>query len=520
MIASPMSPALDAIWMASPPPPFPTSSFVSTALCFFFEHSPSAGRTELQSPSVPSERLMTSPLLLGCDASALEQNLYNFIRTVSPSSLHPIAFALSSGFQSPVLSLGSDQSLQRSPHRDCVQSPSDMNPYDIIENEFGTFPVSFQCAMGVGLGLGLGLPLQREYVLSARTDASHPFQVAPKSSGAASSTPAVAWGVLDALSAFLDTAHGLSLAIGSPRPPVLAPTTRLAHGHPPPYLRADSPLANHFKGTPVYQLTSPVLPAFTNELARRGPAPRGPRTCTAHFEVKFPIFEYHASTGTMPHDRHGWDVGASFNASRGDKKPFHRPADPVRFPAQDAPAPAPAAVDHAPQTLPWLRATGQCAPYTPLPRSPVLPSDVPREPHRVNNYQQINRYKSDAIRRPFSKPTLPDARLAQSQSESQEKAERRGALVREEEIARKERRARRWGWFRRAGASESGTRLKRRDITAVTPEGSEGVQSGGDGGSGGVRRVDGCEIRRMHTGRKTFLRSNDMTDSQRFCYSG
>ncbi|KAJ7458589.1 hypothetical protein FB451DRAFT_1273528 [Mycena latifolia] len=442
-----MSPTLNAVWLASPPPPFPTSSFISTAFCFFLRYSSGAGRTELQSPSLSYERRFQSPII-------------------------PNAMEKTPNMNSPVFQLDSDQSLQRSMCERCVKSSvsTSSGGYQWRDVNRAEEP-PFQAATGVGLGVGL--PVQREYVLSARSDAE---DVPPKSPVPASPTPAAMRGFFDALSAFLDTAHGLeflsteSPVLPSSPPPhesltgilphVFAPTTlspMLFWCPNPPTPETTCPPSLRFRGTPVYRIPSPVLPTGTNKRARSRPTPRRPRTCTAHVEVKSPVFEYHPSSGTTRYARHGWDPAESFNASRGARRPFRRP-DPALIPLDvpslnfEYPEPTPAR-----PMLPWKRVAVHRAPYTPLPRSPALPSTDLGIPRAENHFQQINRFKTEARRRALLRPLFIEPQWTASlqardrvRTPEEVMESRSDWLAREEEAAVRGRRERRRWRFRPA----------------------------------------------------------------------
>ncbi|KAJ7702768.1 hypothetical protein B0H17DRAFT_1042970 [Mycena rosella] len=447
MLSTPITPTLNAIWMASPPPPFSTSSFISTAFCFFLRHSSGAGRTELQ-PLPLAADYFKSPVLLRGDTEAIQNR-----------------FALS-----PVLPLDSEGSLRWSTHGDCIKSPADKSRQLYSETEGQAFQSPFH---GVGLGLGLAIP--QEYVLSARFDSeATTTSVAVESPAVTSATPAAIWGLFEALAAFFDNVHALStstessiLSSSSPAyesltgvlPHLFAPTvlSPMVFRRPnPPTPDPTCPRSLRFKGTPVYRLASPSLPAGTHARARHRPSPRRPRPCTTAVDVKSPVFEYHASTGTTPHDRHGWDPRESAAArARGAKRPSapHRPAS---FPASDLPTLPPFAqrADPAPPALPWRRVAVHRAPYTPLPRSPLLPSDVPRSPRPENHFQQTNYFKSEAARRALLKPVFVEPgwvmalqtrdRATRWRTPEQRMASRGRTLAREEAFAEKEREKRRW----------------------------------------------------------------------------
>ncbi|KAJ7081006.1 hypothetical protein C8R44DRAFT_992361 [Mycena epipterygia] len=462
-----MSPStLNAIWMASPPPPFPTSSFISTAFCFFLRCSSDARRTGLKSPALSEDRRIQSP--------------------ITPRGATNVTKNQSGVLISPALQLGSDQSLRRSARRDRVKSQSyirgeqDAGVNDVGDIEYSESKASFRGATGVGLGLGL--PTGREFVLSMRSTSSA-TNVAGKSAETPSTTAAATWGLFDAFSAFMDSAYALSEPCASPilpssppphqsltgiLPHVFAPTalSPMMFWRPnPPTPETTCPRSLRFKGTPVYHVPSPV-PAQSNKRARRRPLPRRPRTCTTGVEVKSPIFEYHASEGTTPYDRHGWDQMASFNASRGSKKPFPHPdhlhSSPVSSPvlddvhAADCPCtecllePSPRIglfrdeVRSAPK-LPWMRVPVHTAPYTALPSSPVVPSSISRSPRPENHHGKINRYRSEAVRRRLMKLVFVEPYVGDVVRTPAAAMKRRTRLlVQEEECAVRERKQSRW----------------------------------------------------------------------------
>ncbi|KAJ7458603.1 hypothetical protein FB451DRAFT_1563952 [Mycena latifolia] len=290
---------------------------------------------------------------------------------------------------SPVLQLDSDRSLPWSTLEGYVKPQSPIYTWSagdkcLHANELEHSP--FQAASSVGLGLGL--PVQREYALSARSDAEDvPLMSLPVAS---SPTPAATWGLVDALSAFLDTE---SPVLPSSPPPYESLTDILPHVFAstalspmlfwrpnPPSPETMCPPSLRVKGTHVYRIPCPVLPAETTKRARSRPTPRRPRTCTAHVEVKSPVFEYHPSHGTTPYARHGWDPAGSFNASRGARRPFRRP-DPAVVPALYFEYPVPTAA-----RLALKRVAVHRAPYTPLPRSPALPSTDVGVPRAENHF--------------------------------------------------------------------------------------------------------------------------------------
>ncbi|KAJ7080999.1 hypothetical protein C8R44DRAFT_992355 [Mycena epipterygia] len=318
-----MSPStLNAIWMASTPPPFPTNLFISTAFCFFLRDT-SDGRHTVQSLVLSPDRRVQSP--------------------IAPRGPTNVTKYQSSILISPVLQLGNNQSLRRSARRDRVMSKGyirreqDAGVNDAGDIEYSKSKSSFEGATGVGLGLGL--PAGGEFVLNMYSTSSA-TNVASTSSEIPSRTAATVWGLSDAFSAFMDSAYAIAdpiASLPSSSPPDQSLTGILPHIFaqaalsPMMFWRPNPPTPETtcpralFKCTPVYPLASPVLPAESMRRALRRPFPRRPRTCTAGVEVKSPIFEYHASSGTTPYDRHGWDQMASFNASRGAEKPFPHP---------------------------------------------------------------------------------------------------------------------------------------------------------------------------------------------------
>ncbi|KAJ7101511.1 hypothetical protein B0H15DRAFT_816330 [Mycena belliarum] len=463
MFSPSMTPTSNAIFMTSPPPPFPTSSAAFTSVLF---SSSGAGRPELQSLFIRS----------GLSQSHL---LNHNTRIQSPLSKRNCSVF------SPVPPLDGEQSLPWSTYGNCIQSSMsrvlpDMSDFDARSpasmscvfpdmGELATRP-PFQAASGVGLGLGLGIPVQREYVLSARPGSPSPGRTPPQSPVPLSPAPAATWSMFEAFSAFFDGVYGASTEspmLSSSTPPlgsltgilphIFAPTmlSPIIFWRPnPPTPEPTCPASLRFNGVPVYNIQSPVLSTETNKRALRRPAPRRPRSCTASVEVKSPVFEYHASSGTTPFARHGWDPAESFNASRGNRRPFRRPSE-DSIPARDN-----SPIRTPPPALPWTRVPVAQTPFIPLPPSPVLRSNIARTPERENNFHLINRFAIDARRRALLRPVFVEPRWSMAlqiqdrkRAPEERKAIRAYRLGKEEKIAKKERRARRW-WVRAAKTDE------------------------------------------------------------------
>ncbi|KAJ7089477.1 hypothetical protein C8R44DRAFT_818714 [Mycena epipterygia] len=221
--------------------------------------------------------------------------------------------------------------------------------------------------------------------------------VASKSESAETpgTTAAATWGLFDAFSALSEPCASPILPSSPPPhqsltgilPRVFAPTalSPMMFWRPNPSTpETTCPRSLRFKGTPVYHVPSPVLPAQSNKRARRRPLPRRPRTCTIGVEVKSPIFEYHASEGTTPYDRHGWDQMASFNASRGSKKPFPHPDH-----LHSSPVPSPVLDDVHAADCPCTECLLEPSPRVGLFRDEVGPAPrlpwvrAPSTPHRT-----------------------------------------------------------------------------------------------------------------------------------------
>ncbi|KAJ7034436.1 hypothetical protein C8F04DRAFT_1259941 [Mycena alexandri] len=375
---------MEAIWMASPPPPFPPSSFIDIMFLFLQDYSYGAGRTQYKSPTL------------------------------------------------------------------CCTDPLNLK-------------ATFQ-----GIGLGLGLPVQREYTLSGYA-ASISVEECETSSIAT-------WGISDMFSSFVEAIFSVWSPPRSPEsvtpdlreilPHVFTSTvlSPIFFRRPdPPTPETTRPNSLRFEGIPVYTLPSPVLPLTSGKRARCRPSPRRPRTCAVGGEIKSPILEYHASTGTTPYDRHGWDVMESFNASRGGRKPFapNQNACPLPVKCPDCrrvkctcpygtPRVKQEHEDYGPAPkLPWMRHSVNTAPYTRLTPSPTLPSVIPRSPRPENHHWEINRYQSERVRRrlmtiEFREPWAPVApgQVEVVRTPEEEKAHRRRWLAREENVAKRERR--RW----------------------------------------------------------------------------
>ncbi|KAJ7473682.1 hypothetical protein B0H11DRAFT_2036868 [Mycena galericulata] len=389
---------LNVILLASPPPPFPVSSFISSAFCFFLRNS-SGGRTALQSPLLSSDGTNTVLPRVTFQGGISERK--------STSSLG----------SPPVLPLGSEQSLLRSTQKNCVKSPRLEELLQRSEENRNAVQSSTHAT---------GSPIIHYPPPSRRSPTAIKSKVF---------SPTI-----------LSEMH-----LTKPCPPT------------PEIYWPGSPTQR----TPIYQPPSPVFPTDSDRRALRRPTPRRPRTFTAGVEVKSPVLEYHPSDGTTPYDRHGWDPMVSFNASRGSRKPFRTshshtaPASPVFAPLcrcwdclERAPWCADNAVGDAEEEdapcpkLPWLREQVHTAPYTRLPCSPALPSCVPRSPRPENHHRQVNRYKSEVVRRKlmrleFKEPRWAggDVPIVRTPEEMMERRRRR--LEREESVAETERR---WRW--------------------------------------------------------------------------
>ncbi|KAJ7181216.1 hypothetical protein C8R46DRAFT_1320014 [Mycena filopes] len=420
--------SMNAIWMASPPPPFPTS-FLDTAVRTLEGYSSGAARTQVQSPlpccEDPLDLKSPTPLAFGS------------------SPIFPSAWSLAAGLLST--SVHSQASLHA------------VGTNSIVD------PILQSASIGVGLGLGFGLSVQ-----------CYPSVEACQSDE--TSTPAT-WGLTAIFSSLRDTFY--SLLSSTPRAELATPdlTEILPHvftssalsplmfGRPDPATPESTiPNSLKFDSVPVYTLPSPALPPSSNRRARCRPSPRRPRTCAAGGEIKSPILEYEISFGTTPTDRHGWNVVESFNASRRKTPVVAAPAShppspelsplpdswceecrqdwddcvcfqygPPRIHGQDAPRPQ----------LPWMRKPVHAAPYTPLPPSPALPSVISRSPRPENHHCTVNRYQSERVRLRlapivWSEPWGP--RIERGTAEEKQ-AERRQVLAREAKAAK---RAQRW----------------------------------------------------------------------------
>ncbi|KAJ7303671.1 hypothetical protein DFH08DRAFT_986296 [Mycena albidolilacea] len=431
------SAAFDTIWLASPPPPFPTSSFVGAACTFFGRYCSGSSHTEFQSPVFDGAK---SPIL---DHEAIE-----FSRA---SVMH----------LPPVFPLDCDQSLRR----------SNLNCYETCYDRKATSSRG-QAMTGAGLGLGLSVPYG--YALSVGTERND--LVEGWTSPTPNTIPEPKKGLLDGLLSFFDAIYDIFPASPSPPPPqsltgilphvftdsALSP---IMFWHPAP-LTPESDWPRHLipQGTPIYQRSSPILPAASGVRARHRPSPRRPRPCSSVIDLKSPVFEYERSAGTTPYDRHGWDPIESFNASRrrGPSKPARsaKPAEPLEVVVELAPAaiecpdcdtvkcvcysPMSVAEADAPRLqLPWLRGPVLSAPYTRLPPSPALPSVIARSPRAENHHCQVNRYQSERVRRSlmrlsFGEPwAAGDVPLVRTPEEERER--RRELLVREERVVERRR---------------------------------------------------------------------------------
>ncbi|KAJ7131860.1 hypothetical protein C8R43DRAFT_1207103, partial [Mycena crocata] len=422
----------DAVRMASPPPPFPTSSLLGTSFCFFLRFSAGAGRTEAQ-----------SPLLLSNNIDYMIQ---------SPAS-----------------------------EKEIIQEKTEL--IGIGRAQGRAVKTSFYAATGVGLGLGL--PVGREYLLSARPDAKS-LQDNLTTSGVSTRATVIenpSWGIYDVVSTFLENIIFVSpqakLTLQSPQPlaailphvftsPSISPIMRW--GPNPPTPESTLPRDPRFNDTPVYHLPSPVLPPRSHKRALRRPSPRRPRTCTADVEIKSPIFEYHISHGTTPYDRHGWDQLERFNASRGTRKPFlpppgsppplsptwmecpdcfssdcvcYEPDSPLgmfKFEEQDSRG----------SMLPWMSAPVHQMPYTRLPPSPKIQSKMSHSPRPENHHGQVNHYRSEVVRRRLLKPTFKEPWTSQAVglTPTETLAHRRRLLVLEERCAKEQKKERQLSWLR------------------------------------------------------------------------
>ncbi|KAJ7874946.1 hypothetical protein B0H14DRAFT_2716788 [Mycena olivaceomarginata] len=384
------SAAFDTIWLASPPPPFPTSSFVSTVCTFFDRYCSGSSRTELQSPVFDGAK---SPIL---DHEAIE---------FSPASVM---------YLPSVFPLDCDQSLRRS-NLDCYETCYDWK----ATGSRG------QAMTGVGLGLGLSVPYG--YTPSAGTERND--LVEGWTSPTPNTTPGPKKGLLDGLLSFFDAIYDIFPA--SPSPP------------PPQHLIPQS--------TPIYQRSSPILPAASGKRARHRPSPRRPRPCCSTIDIKSPVFEYERSAGTTP---------ASTRRAGAAQLACAKLAEPLEAVVELAPAaiecpdcdaakcvcysPMSVAEADAPRLqLSWLRGPVHSAPYTRLPPSPALPSVIARSPRAENHHCQVNRYQSERVRRSlmrlsFGEPWVAgDVPLVRTPEEERER--RRELLVREERVVERRR---------------------------------------------------------------------------------
>ncbi|KAJ7628732.1 hypothetical protein FB45DRAFT_1059440 [Roridomyces roridus] len=392
--------ALQTALLASPPPPFSTSSsVVNSAFSFFLRHTAGGG---VRAPTLNQKKTVVT----------------RFERQNTLNVKHPL----------PVLQLDSDQSPRWGMRKDCTQSPHCQieSGYESHVKFQGAFRDSldlgpqvqpfFQAATGVGLGLSI--PIPREYVLSFRSDEEVVSETLPRS--AASS-------LFDALSAFFDDMHGLADVESPSVPPcspppqrqppavilpqLLSPVQTAAKPEPP--TPEDAHYERHFL---VYR--HPDRPAR--------PRPHPDALIGGMGEDLSPVLAYQVSRGTTPPRRHGWDPVESFNASL--RRPFRPPPNPYATPPTPAPetpvtplVPSgltwstwenmypPSTKKYRPKherpgnapapPLPWLRKCVKKAPYTRLPRSPVLPSCISHSPRPENHHGQVNRYKSEVVRR-------------------------------------------------------------------------------------------------------------------------
>lgn len=324
---------------------------------------------------------------------------------------------------------------------------------------------------GVGLGLGLSVPYG--YAPSAGTERND--LVEGWTSPTPNTTPEPKKGLLDGLLSFFDAIYDIFPASPSPPPPqsltgilphvftdsALSPMMFWRPAPPTP--ESDWPRHLIPQGTPIYQRSSPILPAASGKRVHHRPSPRRPRPCSA-IDIKSPVFEYERSAGTTPYDRHGWDPIESFNASRrrGPGKPARSAtlAEPLEAVVELAPAaiecpdcdavkcvcysPMSVAEADAPRLqLPWLCGPVHSAPYTRLPPSPALPSVIARSPRAENHHCQVNRYQSERVRRSLMRLSFRvpwaagDVPLVRTPEEERER--RRELLVREERVVERRR---------------------------------------------------------------------------------
>ncbi|KAJ7234509.1 hypothetical protein B0H12DRAFT_157268 [Mycena haematopus] len=317
------SSAFDAIWLASPPPPFPTTSFISSARAFLHRYCYGlSGSNSEQSPVLRYDSGAKSPIILKDDV-------------LKSASALVISF-------SPVLSLDSPQSFEKMYYA----SQNRFATVYVIEDTVFPDESVFKGKIGVGLGLGLSLPYS--HAAAVRSEASDQNDHMEGRTSAWQTTtvqPRTAtWGIFDALVSFLDITYPGSPATqsspASPQSltgilphiftsPTLSPMTFWRPTPPTP--EPECPRHLVFQGTPVYNVVSPQLPIESGKRARCRPSPRRPRLLSASssgVDVKSPVLEYSRSMGTTPYDRHGWDPIESFNVSRRrspKKSSRHRP---------------------------------------------------------------------------------------------------------------------------------------------------------------------------------------------------
>ncbi|KAJ7752893.1 hypothetical protein B0H16DRAFT_1723358 [Mycena metata] len=440
---------MEAIWMVSPPPPFPTSSIIDIGLRSLQSYSYGAGRTQYNSPTL-------------CCKDPLG------VKSPNPYHGGPIGAMSSPVFSNaPVLPLDRDQGLHQG-RPDC--SPAGLRQNDEF-SEPRSVPNHTTFKAATGIGLALGLPVQREYTLSG-------CAASVSVEECETSTPAT-WGIADMFSSAIEAIYSVWSRPGSSQsatpnlreilPHVFTSTvlSPIFFRRPdPPTPETTRPNSLRFEGVPVYTLPSPVLPLTLGKRARRRPSPRRPRTCAVGVEIKSPILEYHSSTGTTPYDRHGWDIMESFNASRGGREPNPNAASPIPQPVQRCPdcrriecdCNLPYGTPEVEQEhddsddgpaskLPWMRHSVNTAPYTRLPPTPALPSVIPRSPRPENHHRKINRYQSERVRRSlltieFREPEwapLGPGEVMVVRTPEEEKVHRRRWLAREERIAKRER---------------------------------------------------------------------------------
>ncbi|KAF7367875.1 hypothetical protein MSAN_00852200 [Mycena sanguinolenta] len=461
--------AFDAIWLASPPPPLPTSPFISSAgaVLHRYCYGISAADAEM-SPVLRSGNSVKSPITVEDDGDALKL-------LSSPD------FSFASLLSSPVLQLGSDQRLEKTMYFASGRRHENVCDLDDIILPSGSV---FRAETGVGLGLGLPLYYDSAPGMQSEATGSNDY-VECRSTGEQATTvqpQTRTWGIFDALVSFFDNIYS-----GSPATPTSAipssqsltailphvfasPTlSPMTFWRPtPPTPEPDCPRELRFQGTPIYELVSPQLPVESGKRARCRPSPRPPRFLSSTgVDIKSPVFEYSRSVGTTPYDRHGWNPIESFNASRRrNPKKFSSssvgtvsPEPVVELCEIDVECPdcysvgsdcvchSPISVAEAdtPQ-LPWLCRPVHAAPYTRLPPSPVVPSVIPRSPRPENHHGQINHYRSEQVRRSlmrleFKEPWAPDD-LPVVRTPEEERERRRFLLEREESILEK----RRWRW--------------------------------------------------------------------------